>query len=623
MAGKTIGGYMGKILRVDLSREQISEESPDSETLQRYIGGTGIGVKYLYEEVPPGVEWSDAENRIIFMAGPFSGTRVSGSGIFSIISKGPMTNMAGTSQANGYFGAFLKFSGFDGIVVQGKAKRWLYLHMHDGTAELRDAGHLQGKDTWETEDAIKKDINKQCSVFTIGPAGENLVRFASIVGDHGHVAAHNGLGAVMGSKKLKAIVAERGSKKIPVARPDELTRSAKALIEDAQKAMPTLSSLGTAGALPMLHRIGQLPVKNYTTSIFPDFEKFSGEYLRTHFKVTPTTCWACRISHCRMTEVTEGPYKGFVGEEPEYEGVAAMSSVIGQTDPGATVVLGNDVDRLGMDINESGWLIGWLMECSQKGLLNKDDLDGIDIKWGDAEATRAILKKTAYREGNGNLWAEGVKRTAEKYGGEALDCAVYTLKGATPRGHDHRARWSEMIDTCLSNTGTIEVGPGIPAVKELGILPPKDMFDAIEVSTFNAMVCGRRLFEDSLVLCFFCGQDLKMITDTLSAITDWDFDIQEAMDVGKRIVNQLRVFNFRHGLTKDVEAPSVRYGSTPVDGPAEGKSIMPQWEALRSNYYEKMGWDPETGKPLPETLTKLGLEHLIPDLAKTDEGGGE
>jgi aldehyde:ferredoxin oxidoreductase len=614
MAAKTIGGYMGKILRVDLSREQISEESPDNETLRKYVGGTGLGVKYLYEEVPPGVAWSDAENRIMFLAGPFSGTRVSGSGIFSVISKGPMTNMAGTSQANGYFAAFLKFSGFDGIVVQGRAKRWLYLYVHDGTAELRDARHLQGKDTWETEDIIKKDLSRQGSVYAIGPAGENLVRFASIVGDHGHVAAHNGLGAVMGSKKLKAIVAERGRKRVPIFRPTELTSSAKALIEDAQKVMPTLSTFGTADAYPMMHRTGQLPVRNYTTNIFPENERFGGEYLRTHFRVTPTTCWACRISHCRMTEVTEGPYKGFVGEEPEYEGMAAMSSVIGQTDPGAAVMLGNQVDRLGMDINESGWLVGWLMECYQKGFLKKDDLDGIEIDWGNAEATLAILKRIACRQGSGNLWAEGVKRAAEKIGGEALNCAVYTLKGASPRGHDHRARWTEMIDTCLSNTGTIEVGPGMPIVKELGMSPPKDPFDAIELSTFNAMVSGRRLFEDSLVICFFCGQDLKMMTDALSAITGWDFDIREAMTVGRRIVNQLRVFNFRHGLTKDIEAPSVRYGSTPIDGPAQGKAIMPHWEALRRNYYQKMGWDPETGKPLPETLTKLGLAHLIPDL---------
>jgi aldehyde:ferredoxin oxidoreductase len=235
------------------------------------------------------------------------------------------------------------------------------------------------------------------------------------------------------------------------------------------------------------------------------------------------------------------------------------------------------------------------------------------MKWGDAEATLAILKKIAYRQGCGDLLAEGVKRAAEKVGGEALNCAVYTQKGATPRGHDHRARWSEMIDTCLSNTGTIEIGPGMPFVKELGMSPPKDQFDAIEVSTFNAQASGRRLFEDSLVICFFCGQDLKLLVDTLNAITGWNVDVAEAMQTGKRILNQLRVFNIRHGLTKEIEAPSVRYGSVPVDGPQQGKAIMPHWEALRSNYYRHMGWDPETGKPLTETLEKLGLGHIAQD----------
>ncbi len=614
MAIKAIGGYAGRILRVDLGREQISEESLDNETLRKYIGGTGLGAKYLYEEVLPGVAWSDADNRIMFFSGPLSGTRVSGSGIFSVVSKGPMTNLAGTSQANGYFGAFLKFAGFDGIVIQGRANRWLYLHVHDGTAQLRDAGHLRGKDAWETEDAIKQGLKRQCSVYSIGPAGENLVRFASIVGDHGHVAAHNGLGAVMGSKKLKAIVAERARRPIPITEPDRLAKLAKDAITNLQKTNPGLGQWGTAAGYPILHRIGQLPVRNYTTSIFPGAGNFSGEYLRTHFNATPTTCWACPVAHCRMTEVTEGPYKGFVGEEPEYEGLAAMSSVIGQTDPGATVMLGNQVDRLGLDINESGWLIGWLMECYQKGLLKKDDLDGVEMIWGNAESTLTMLKKIAHREGCGDFLAEGVKRAAEKISGESLNCAVYTQKGSSPRGHDHRARWAEMMDTCMSNTSTVEVGPGIPIAKEMGIEPVKDPFDAMEVSTANARVNGRRVFEDSLAVCILCNPDLQISVDLLNAATGWDFDIWEAMHVGRRIINQLRVFNFRHGLTKDIEAPSVRYGSSPVDGPAQGKFIMPHWESLRRNYYQQMGWDAETGKPLPETLERLGLAHIVPDL---------
>ncbi len=614
MSENLIGGYVGKILRVDLGREHLSEEALDDKTLRKYVGGTGLGAKYIYEEVPPGVEWSAADNRIMFFAGPISGTKVSGSGIFSVISKGPMTNFCGTSQANGYFGAFLKFSGFDGIIIHGKAKRWLYLHIHDGTAELRDADYLHGKDTWETEDTIRKEVGKQCSVYSIGPAGENLVRFACIAGDHGHVAAHNGVGAVMGAKKLKAIVAERGKQKVRVNNPAHMTRAARDLINQAIEKDPLLKKWGTATGYPILYRLGQLPVKNYTTSIFPEYERFSGEYLRTHFKTTTTTCWACLMAHTCMTEVTEGPYKGFVGEEPEYEGLAAMSSVIGQTDPGATVMLANQIDRLGIDINESGWLTGWLMECYERGILKKADLDGIEMNWGNAESTLAMLKKIAYRQGCGNLWAEGVKRASEKVGGEAANCAIYARKGSSPRGHDHRARWSEMLDTCMSNTGTIEVGPGVPIIKELGHTPVKDPFDPIEVSTMNAKVNGRRIFEDTLAICILCEVDLQLAVDALNAATGWDFDVQEAFDVGRRIVNRLRVFNLRHGLTREVEAPSVRYGSTPVDGPAKGKAIMPHWEAMRSNYYRHMGWDIDTGKPLPETLRKLGLDDLIPDL---------
>ncbi|MFC2070331.1 aldehyde ferredoxin oxidoreductase family protein [Chloroflexota bacterium] len=614
MASETAGGYMGKILRVDLSREQISEESLDNETLRKYVGGAGLGAKYLNEEVPPGVEWSDPENRLMFFTGPLSGTNLSGAGIISVVSKGPKTNMAGSSQANGYFAAFLKFAGYDGVIVQGKANRWLYLHVHDGTAELHDAQQLVGKDTWATEDAIKEGLRRQSSVYSIGPAGENLVHFAGILGDKGHSASHNGLGAVMGSKKLKAIVAERGRRAVPIANAAEQSKGAKTLNANAKKASEMMGKWGTMMGYPMLHKGGQLPVKNYTTSVFDAVDKFNAQYLRETFKATPTTCWACRIAHCRITEVTEGPYKGYIGEEPEYEGMAAMSAAIGQTDVGATVMLGDTIDKLGMDINESGYIIGWLMECYEKGLIKKDLYDGIEMNWGNAESTLEMLKRIASRQGNANIWADGVKKAAEKIGGEAQECAIYTEKGASPRGHDHRARWGEMIDTCMSNTGTVEVGPGIPVMKELGQEPVQDPFDAMEVSTMNAKTNGRRLFEDSLALCFFCNSDMSLAVDLLNATTGWEFDVQEAMDVGKRIVNTLRVFGFRHGLTKEMEVPSKRYGSTPIDGPAEGRAIMPQWEALRSNYYKTMGWDPETGKPLPETLEKLGLANLIPYL---------
>lgn len=616
MADSYPGGYTGKVLRVDLTGGLTSTEKLDEATVRKYVGGTGLGVKYLYEEVPPDVGWSDPANRMMWFAGPLNGTRVAGSGSFSVVTKGPMTNLAACTQANGFFGAFLKFSGFDGIITQGAAKQWVYLYIHDDSAELRDASHLLGKDTWETEDAVKRELGVPCSVFGIGPAGENKVRFASIAGDHGHVAAHNGVGAVMGSKKLKAIVAARGKAGVPLSDPMLLAQTAKQLFESARNSAfgLILNKGGTATSIPGHIKRGSLPTRNYTTNVSGDFEKFEGERLRSYFKIKPTPCWACRMRHCHQMEITEGPYKGFVGEEPEYEAVSAMSSVIGQVDPGATVVLANLVDRLGMDVNESGWVIGWVMECCERGLLSKDQVDGMEMGWGDAEATAAMLRKIAQREGFGDLLAEGVKRAAERIGGDALDCAVYTQKGASPRGHDHRARWDEFIDTCLSNTGTIESTGGTFKSQELGFEPLKDPFNPEEVSTLNAKLNGRRQFDDSLCVCRFCMEGFQNEIDVLNAATGWNFTMAEAMAVGRRIVNQLRVFNFRHGLTKEAEAPSVRYGSTPADGPVKGISILPHWDFIRRNYYQHMGWDPRTGKPLPETLQSLGLEKCINDL---------
>ena len=504
----------------------------------------------------------------------------------------------------------------DGIIVQGKARGWRYIHIYDGTAEILDAGHLSGKDTIETDNIIKMGIKQQSSVCCIGPAGENLVRFAGIMSDRAHSASHNGLGAVMGSKKLKAIVVERGKQEVPVAEPERLSEAARALL-DAVMENPGMSKYGTAMGYPILAASGQLPVKNYTTSIWPNAEKFGGEYLRSHFKVKTVTCWGCRVAHIREVEITEGPYKGTIVKEPEYEALAAMSAEIGQHDQAATMVLCDKIDRLGMDVNETGHLFGWLMECYERGLLNKDDFDGIEMTWGNVESVQKMLEKITHRDGCGNVFAEGVKRAAEKIGGEAKDCAIYTRKGASPRGHDHRARRAEMMDTCMSNTGTIEVGPGVPFPDLLGLPGDqimKERFNGMLLSTANAKTNGARQFMDCLIICFFCAPSFPLLLDCVNAATGWDMDIQEAMNVGRRLINQLRVFNYRHGLTKEVEAPSARYGSTPVDGPAKGQAIMPHWDALRSNYYQNMGWDPETGKPLPETLEHLELAHLIPDL---------
>jgi len=617
MAETYAGGYTGKILRVNLTDEQVTAESVDEITLRKYVGGTGLGAKLLYEEVPPGVEWNHSDNRLILAAGPLNGIPVAGSGTYSVVTKGALTGGGTSTQASGNFGAYLKFSGFDAVVIQGIAKRWLYLYIHNNTAELRDASHLVGEDTSDTEDLIKKELGmreRDLSVVGIGPGGENLVRFAVIVGDKGHVASKNGTGAVMGSKKLKAIAAARGRGRVDVKDRERVSQLGKEMVQ-AWRDHPFQSQLyyeGTSFFLMAHLKLGQVPIKNLTTNIYPEEEayRFTRPYFEKHFKMTPKPCWACPSRHLHWIEVTEGPYKGYVAEEPDYEIWSQTSNLIGNKDIGASVMLADTMDRLGLDGNESCWLISFLMECYERGIITKEDTDGLEMTWGNVEAARALLHKIAKREGFGNVLAEGVKRSAQYIGGEALNIGVYLEKGHAPRGHDHRPKWIELLDNATSNVGTIETGPQVVS----------DIFDPDEVSTKLATEKWH-LFVDSLVMCMFPTMtivvvpgSIERLVDILNATTGWDFTKEEANQQGHRIANLLRVFNLRHGIGTDVEYPSPRYGSTPVDGPAKGKGIMPHWEYMLDNYYKQMGWDRASGRPLPETLKSLGLEDIISDI---------
>ena len=618
--GFAVGGYLGKILRVNLSKAETSSEDLDEATLKKWVGGVGLGAKYLYDEVPSGVAWSDPRNRLIWMSGPLAGSGVSGAATFNVIAKGPMTNLAGSSQANGFFGAYLKFSGFDGIIIQGASPHLVYLWIHQGKAEIRDARHLAGKDVWEVEDIIREDLGakeRDVSVYAVGPAGENKVLYSAIVGDRGHVVAHNGLGAVMGAKRLKAVVAHNGDLELnfPIADPEGLKQKNSELWDFAKKFGPPFSKWGTGGGFSSIYAQGQLPVKNLTTNTFPQHEQMNGQYLRTHFKIKSNPCYKCRLAHVKEVTVTEGPYKGFVGEEPEYEQLASWGPMIGNTDLGAIVMLTREVDRLGMDCNEASWTIAWAMECFNRGVFTEEQTEGLDLSWGNVGAVRELLNRIAMREGYlGNLLADGVMRSAKKIGGEAVDWAVYTNKGVTPRSHDHRARWSELFDTCVTNTSTIECTWGPHHPEMLNMPPTKDTFSHEEVSSLQAKLNGLRLFDDCLGICRLSTPDPKMVLECLNAVTEWDWSLDEALTVGRRIVNLLRVFNFRHGMRAEDERPSNRYGSVPVDGPARGKNIMEQWPSMLQNYYRLMGWDEKTGKPLPQTLEKLGLAELSKEL---------
>ncbi len=611
-------GYNDKILRVNLDNGECTAEEIPAETLRKYVGGAPLGAKYLYGEVPRGVEWNDSRNRLILASGPLGGLAIPGSGTFSVITKGPMTGGAACTQASGFFGAYLRLSGFDAVIIQGVAQKLTYLYIHDGTAELKDASALAGKDTWDTVDLIHEELGDDdgdLSIASIGPAGENLVRFAGILGDKGHAAMHNGVGAVMGSKRLKAIAVRDGATGFPLKDGKTLLSLSETLshkIRNSPYAEYGIYRWGTLNDVVSgtLSRGGWLPVKNYTTNIFAidraSLDKFGGPYIRTAYEAKRNPCFGCFMHHCHLMKIPSGPYAGRFIEEPEYECMAAWGPVTGQTDARATLMLSNEIDRLGMDTNEGGWLIGLVMECYEKGIITKKDTDGLEMTWGNAEATRLMLRKVAFRDGFGRILAEGTMRAARAIGNKAPEFAIHTMKGNTPRGHDHRAIWPELFDTCVSNTGTLETGRGVSR--------GEDPFSPVDVPTSNARLKGLMLFDDSLGSCRFAtGGATELLIQMLNAVTGWKMNTQEAIMVGRRTVNLLRVFNIKHGISPDLDRPSPRYGSAPVDGPLKGRSIMPLWNQMLSVYYERMGWD-KSGKPLPTTLRLLGLEDIIKDL---------
>jgi aldehyde:ferredoxin oxidoreductase len=622
MSEEQPGGIAGKLLRVDLSAGKIWTETLSPREWREYLGGVGIGAKILYEEVPPQVSWDHPDNRLVLATGPLAGLPVWGTGGLTVITRGALTNGATSTQANGFFGANLKYSGYDAIVLQGESRKWVYLYIRDDTVELRDAGHLLGKDTWETQDALSGETGfhgHQLSVYTSGVAGENKVRFAAIHGDYGHVASKNGVGAVMGAKKLKAVAIVRGSRALDVHDAKGLYQVADQIGNELRTDPSTrgLYELGTLPGVRNLGKLGALPIKNYTTSEWPadvPAEIWEGPALRDGFDHRGHQCSACGMHHCHQAVIAAGKYKGRIVDEPEYEGWSGAGFTIGCTDPQQVAWLNTQVDRACVDVNEFGWLIGWVMECYEKGYLTKEQLGGIEMKWGDAEAANKLLQMIVRREGFGDVLAEGVKRASEHVGGEAADCAIYTMKGASPRGHDHRARWDEMLDTALGSTGTLESGMML-SPQELGLPLRINPFDPGQVSQLVAGMLGRRHFEDSLGICIFTTRTtIENLCLALNAATGWSYTLEDAMRFGRRTACLLRAFNVRCGIGPELEKPSKRYGSQPVDGPAKHLNIMDHWESMVASWYERVGYDRKTGNPKPELLKSLGLEDVARDV---------
>jgi len=609
MAG--ISGYAGTILMVNLSKGSTEKIRYDEEILRMYLGGTALGAKILYDMVPRDIEFDDPRNIVFIGTGPLTGTSIGGSGSISIVTKGALTDGATSSQANGLFGAYLKFSGFDGVILTGRSKDWRYLVLRDGQAELVDASEITGLDTYEVTDKLRETYdarNRSASVLSIGPAGEAKVRWAGTFLDHGHSASHNGTGAVIGSKRLKAIIAFRGNGRIEVHDQQKLFSISQEMYEDVEYFRGTIGGVANMWK----SQSGALPVKNYTTfewgASSAEVNEFVEQTLRDKYQIERVPCWGCRLLHSTMFEIKEGTYKCVV-EEPEYEQMAAWGPATGITDVEATMMLSGLTDRLGFDNNEAGWLVGWVMECMENGWLTEEQV-GFKTGFGDIEGTEKLLHMIADRKGFGDLLADGVRRVSLKLGGKAAEAAIYTQKGNTPRGHDHRTRWAEMFDTTVSNTSTIETHMSVMVPEAQGPANPMIISDEV------ARTKGLMQLEDSAVTCRFnTRMNHIQLAAAISAATGWDMSPDEAWDIGRRAVNLLRAFNLQVGIGKESDRPSNRYGSTPVDGPTEGIGIMPHWDQMLDNYYEKMGWSPE-GVPIRETLENLGIGWVWEDLSR-------
>jgi aldehyde:ferredoxin oxidoreductase len=617
------GGFAGRLLRVDLSRGKVWAEPWGPDAMREMIGGIGLGAMILYRETAirggkGNVTWDHPDNRLVLATGPLAGLPVWGTGGLTVITIGAGTNGPTSTQANGFFGTNLKYSGYDAIVIQGQAKRWVYLYINDDVVELRDARELVGKDTWETQDALSATLGlsgHQLSVYSIGPAGESLVKFAAIQGDYGHVASKNGCGAVMGKKRLKAVAIVRGTKALRTADPRGVVQAADEIAHDL-KTDPSARSLYEYGTLPgvtNLLRLGALPIKNYTTNVTDaDMSQWEAPKLREGFDHRGHQCNACGMHHCHMSVIRSGPNRGQIVDEPEYEGWSGAGWTIGVTaDRDGVAWLNTELDRACVDVNEFGWLCGWVMECQEKGYITKQQL-GFELKWGDIKGARRLLDLVIKRQGLGDVLAEGVKRAAEKLGGPAKDSAIYIEKGATPRGHDHRGRWEEMLDTATSGTATMETGNPVHPT-EVGQPARINPFDGEAVAKYVAGLRGRRNFEDSLGVCIFTIRTrLENVCRALSAATGWNVTVDDAIRFGRRTAAINRVVSLRCGITPASERPSKRYGSTPSDGPAKGQAIMEQWDKMVDVWYRDVGYDRKTGKPHAATLRSLGLDWLVP-----------
>ena len=607
--------YTGKILHVDLSTQKTWVQEIGPEFLKKYLGGVGLATRLAYDNTLKGCDPLGPDNALCFAVSSFAGTTMPVGTKHGVAFKSPLTGLIGDCLSGSHFSEMIRRAGWDGFVIKGKAPQWTVLFIDDDDVQFMDASKYIGMGTTETQEAIRVDLSDEnVRVSAIGPAGENLCRFALIDND-GRQAGRTGPGAVMGSKLVKAI-ALRGSHPVTVADSETLMAESLSLIQDSQ-GPGTLKyrTLGTPANVLAMNKIGVLPTRNFRETVFEKAEQVSGEYLRDHYTIKSVGCSGCSIACEQWASVKQGKYKGaIIGLD--YEPLFALGPNCGIGDMPAIIRLVQLTDELGMDAMSAGVVVSWAMEAYETGILSQEECDGLDLKFGNDEAAVALLHKIAHREGIGDLLAEGVKRASEKVGKGSEHFAMHS-KGLELPGYDVRSLKTFAMSMAVGTRGACH---NRSLAYELDIKGDVDRFTlepgrgalAMEKETFACVL-------DCLVLCKFLRNSFDDFYPDVARIytvtTGIELTGEELREVGVRVVNLKKAFNIREGWVKADDWMPPRVMQDPIpSGPGKGTYIKPEELHMAiDDYYQARGWT-EEGLIPKSLLVDLGLEDIAEEI---------
>ncbi len=623
-------GYHGKILHVNLTTGSLTVEEPDEVFYRTYMGGSAMGLYYLLKNSPPGTEPLAPENTLALMDSVLTGLPIAGQSRMCATARSPLTGMVGDSQCGGFWPAELKFSGFDGIVIWGRAEQPVYLWVHDGQAELRDAAHLWGRVTHDVQRALEDELgDRRIQVLGIGPAGENGVRFAAMMNMSNRANGRTGMGAVMGSKNLKAI-AVRGRQRPEVFDGEALKALAKWGAENTEDVMGGMTRLGTTGLIRTQQGRGGLPGYNYDSGVFDDFEGLSGQTMCDTILKGNDTCYACTVRCKRVVENEEGPYKldpAYGG--PEYESLSMLGSYCGISDLKAVAYANQLCNMYGMDTMSCGATIAWAMDCYAHGIITKADTGGLALNYGDGEVLTRLVEMIARREGFGDVLAEGSARAARRFGPAAEDLLI-TVKGSEMPAHMPQVKRSLALIYAVNPFGADHMSSEHDGsyteynarIAELGLFDPQParVLNAEKVRYAFYTQCTYSML-DTLDLCqFVWGPDwqlfsLSQLVEFVRAVTGWPVTVFELQKLGERRLNMLRAFNAREGFGRDQDTIPKKLTKPLKGGSSDGLFVtVEEVERAKDIYYGMAGWDVATGMPVRAKLEELGIGWVAGEL---------